>query len=91
MNTKESVVNFPYTAWRLTPTFKPVEVVIARRSQSWLISDQGKYLCSSEVYPTKAEAIEDGRKRIAVTEADITKREARIAKKRAALDKAEKE
>ncbi len=86
-------MNFPYTAWRLTPSFKPVEVVIGRSYKAWdgdfLVSERGKYLRGSEVFPTKEQAVEFGRKRIAEMEAEITKREGMIAKKRAALDKAE--
>lgn len=82
-------MNLPYKAWRLAPSFKPVEVVIEREYSSWLVTDQGRHLHHSEVFPTMAEAIANGRKRIVDMEADISKREARIAKKRAAIDKAE--
>ena len=88
--------NFPYTAWKLTPGFKPVEVLIkaeyrgdwGREEVTHLISDSGRYHSVGEIYATRADAIAGGRTRLKEQEADIAKKVANIAKKRAALDKA---
>ena len=87
---------FPYTAWKLTTSFKPTEVVIDSEYQGdWgskeathLISDSGRYYAVGEIYATRADAIAGGRVRLKEQEADIAKKVANIAKKRAALDKA---
>ena len=87
--------NFPYTAWKLTPSFKPAEVVIKSAYRAWgpgeathLISDSGRYYLVGEIYATRDDAIADGRARLTQQEADIAKKVANIEKKRAALDKA---
>ena len=87
---------FPYTAWTLAPSFKPTEVVIESGYQgNWgskevthLISESGRYYAVGEIYATRADAIAGGRVRLKKQEADIAKKVANIAKKRAALDKA---
>lgn len=87
---------FPYTAWKLTPSFKPTEVVIKSEYQgNWgseeithLISDSGRYYSVGEIYATRPDAIAGGRARLKEQEADIAKKVASISKKRAALDKA---
>ena len=87
---------FPYTAWKLTPSFKPTEVVIesayegnwGKKEVTHLISGSGRYYPVCDIYATHVDAIAGGRKRLEEQEADIAKKVANIAKKRAALDKA---
>ena len=88
-------MSYPQTLWRLLPSFKPAEVVIAKEdnsfSQKFLVSDSGKWLRFDEVYPTRAAAIAAGHEALAAQEAYIAKLQAGVNKKRAALIKAEGE
>ena len=85
-------MSYPQTLWRLLPSFKPAEVVIVKKEnsfdQKFLISDSGKWLRLNEVHPTKAAAIAAGHEALAAQEAHIAKLQAGISKKRAALVKA---
>ena len=91
-----TATNFPYSAWKLSPSFKPTEVVIesayegnwGKKEVTHLISDSGRYYPVGDIYATRADAIAGGRKRLEEQEADIAKKVANITKKRAALDKA---
>lgn len=48
---------FPYHAWVLQPSFKPVEVTIVGRNWwGYLETADGKSYQPSKVYPTKADA-----------------------------------
>lgn len=89
---------YPYKAWVLMPSFKPVEVELIAsysgfwsKSQSFEKTATGKvYEIGTELFPNKAAAIAAGRKKIDEQQADIAKRLERINKRIAALDKAER-
>lgn len=88
---------YPYKAWALLPSFKPVEVELVERWGNfgqYLNYDRaakGKvYHVELELHASKAEAIAAGRKKIDEQQADIAKRLERINKRIAALDKAER-
>ena len=85
---------YPFKAWVLMPSFKPVEVEIVSEYRSWNKevyhqTAKQKTYTGSDLFGSKDEAICAGRKRLADQEADLAKRAENIAKKRAALDKAE--
>lgn len=86
---------FPFIAWVLMPSFKPVEVEIVSSYKAWGNSDpyyenaKRKVYQKSELFGSKDEAISVGRARLEEQEADLAKRAAGIAKKRAVLEKAE--
>lgn len=84
---------YPFTAWTLQPSFKPVQVELIR--DTWYkgthCTSKGAYKHDDDLFHTKREAIEEGHVRLAAQEADLAKRAEKIAKKRAALDKAERE
>lgn len=90
---------YPYRAWALNPSFKPIEVEIVRPySTSWSlyahldVTEKGKaYSAERDLFPTKQAAIDAGRKKIDEQRADIAKRIERINKRASALDKAERE
>lgn len=85
----------PFKAWVLMPSFKPVEVELVKQSQQWsnwdiwYATDKGKTYKGDSLFASKEDAIAFGRDRLAEQEADLAKRSETIAKKRAALDKAE--
>ena len=88
---------FPYTAWKLTPGFKPVEVVITDEcaavwnsdEPAYFVSESGEYHALGDVFEDRASAIAGGLRRLIEQEAGLAKKAANIAKKRAALVKAE--
>lgn len=87
-------MKFPYQAWVLQPSFKPKEVTIVRRS--WLTDSHheevsGKCHHLGQLHPSKAAAIQAGREQIEKQRVDLAKRQERLNKRIAALDKAEKE
>jgi hypothetical protein len=88
---------YPYVAWRLQPSFKPVLVTITEMYHSWTAADQwvksdkGSLHHIKDLFPTKEAAIEAGWERIHKEEAAIEKKVARINKCRAALAKAAEE
>ncbi|MDH1236550.1 hypothetical protein [Stutzerimonas stutzeri] len=89
--------SYPYKAWILQPSFKPVEVELVGHysdwgsHQDWDRNQKGKaFNVKRDLYPNKAAAIAAGRKKIEEQQADIAKRLERINKRIAALDKAEK-
>ncbi len=85
---------YPYTGWVLLPSFRPFELTFTERYGSWSSNDYGdqtetgKTYQTSEIFPTKGDAITEGRRRLAEQEARLAKQSAAIVKKRAALDKA---
>lgn len=87
---------FPFKAWVLMPSFKPVEVEIVSSYKAWSNTGpyyenaKGKVYRNSELFSSKEEAIGVGRSRLEEQDADLAKRAASIAKKRAELDKAER-
>ena len=87
---------FPYTAWRLTPSFKVEQVEIVgpyTGHRSWFrhykADIKGRNHAPCELFATKAEAIGTGRRQLAGKEAKLAKMRANLDKKIAALDKAE--
>ena len=89
---------YPYKAWALMPSFKPVEVELVKSYGRWSCdadwdrASNGKaYNAEHDLYHSKAEAIAAGRKKLDEQRADIAKRLERINKRAAALDKAERE
>lgn len=88
---------FPYTAWVLTPSFKPVAVTFVRfRYQcpsygSLHETDAGKTYRTKNIHQTRAAAIVWGFTDLAEQQAAIDKKQQNLYKRRAALDKASKE
>lgn len=86
--------NFPYTAWRLTPGFKPVECKVIGHGEWWgdipyrRLATGGTAL-AEEIYDSKESAIAAGRQKVSVQEAVLAKKRASLDKKTAALNKAE--
>jgi len=85
---------YPYTAWRLLPSFKPVPVEIARvyadYRPEWLVTNKGTIVGVNTVYDTQADAIAAGRARLEAMSDKYRAMGVSIFKKRAALDAAEK-
>lgn len=89
---------YPYKAWTLQPSFKPVEVELVSQygcwgsGCDWDKTEKGKcFNVERDLYPTKAAAIAVGRERVAAQQADLAKRQERLNKRIAALDKAERD
>lgn len=86
--------SYPYTAWRLLPSFKPTQVVIAGTYSAnhpyWLLSDTGRIFGVSEVYDTHADAIAAGRAKLEAMSDKYRAMGVSIYKKTQALDAAEK-
>ena len=86
-------MKYPRTFWRLLPSFKPAEVVIAKVENSFdqpfLVSETGKWFRPSELYETRDAAIRGGYQSLEDQQANVAKLQAGIDKKRAALRKAE--
>lgn len=82
---------YPFKAWILMPSYKPVQVEFVGPwwNEDWHRAEGGKSVHVSDNWHTKAEAIAVGRQRIAEQEAKLQKSLEKLAKKRAALDKAE--
>jgi hypothetical protein len=85
---------YPYDAWTLQPSFKPVRVTLVKSYGSlsfaghWDLNEKGKSFAVSDLFPTKEAAIERGWERIHEQEAKLAKMMAGINKKRIALAKA---
>ena len=87
-----TTTTFPYTAWVLMPSFKPVEVTfVEEKWASWHATDQRKIYGVNNIHPTKAAAIAWGLADLAKQQAAIDKKQQNLNKRRAALDKASKE
>lgn len=85
---------FPYTAWRLTPSFKPVECEVVEHGRwygtwEWRRLSTGGRSNADDIYATKADAISAGRAKVEAQEQALAKKRASLDKKIAALDKAE--
>lgn len=84
---------YPYTAWRLMPSFKPVEVVLTKEYASfgksaWDISDQGKVIEHCDIFATRDAAITEGLARLAIQQGSLDAKQANIDKRSAVLKKA---
>jgi predicted nucleotide-binding protein (sugar kinase/HSP70/actin superfamily) len=88
-----SARSYPYKAWILQPSFKPIEVTFVEPYR-WLnehradVSDAGKYVLLKAIHPTLEAAIAHGWSEVERIQADIDKRNENLRKKRAALNKA---
>ncbi len=86
-----NTTSFPYTAWVLMPSFKPVEVTfVEEKWASWHATAQGKRYHANNIHPTKAAAIAWGLADLARQQATIDKKQENLNKRRAALEKASK-
>lgn len=90
-----SARTYPYKAWTLQPSFKPVEVELVKPYSDYGLylrfdcTSKGKPYSISELHPTKEAAIAAGREKVKEQQADLAKRQERLNKRIAALDKAE--
>lgn len=85
---------YPRSVWILRASMKPVEVTVVKNYGSPYtdygdLTEAGKLYPVSEMYPTKADAIAAGRRQLGAQEVRLALQSQRIAKRRAALDKAE--
>lgn len=87
---------FPYTAWRLMPSFKPVSVEIVglySGTRSWLRRNlqcsKGKIYAPRDLFASKQEAIDWARGELNRKQKSADKVQANIDKKRAEIAKAE--
>lgn len=59
---------YPFTAWRLMPSFEPVQIEIVRQYSDlhpeWLYDANGRIYIDSTLFSTKDEAVADGRSRV---------------------------
>lgn len=85
---------YPYKAWVLQPSFKPKEVELVEHYGSWRGDDYGDMTASKKIYrrdeifASKAEAIEEGWRRVEKQEADLGKKQESLNKKKTELTKA---
>ncbi|MBO9679512.1 MAG: hypothetical protein J7556_14820 [Acidovorax sp.] len=85
--------NFPYTAWVLMPSFKPVQITLERISNGstsydeWHKAESGKFYHTDKIHPTKAAAIAWGLADLAKQQAAINKKQENLNKRRAALER----
>jgi hypothetical protein len=85
---------YPYKAWVLMPSFKPVEVEFKEAYSSYGavrdydISAKERAYHISEIFPSKEAAIAAGWVRIHAQEEALTKKAANLLKKREVLAKA---
>ncbi|WP_100633210.1 hypothetical protein [Pseudomonas qingdaonensis] len=79
---------YPFTAWVLGGTFIPKEVEFIKTYWGeWHEAAVGKNYHDDDIFPSKADAVAHGHKKLAEQEAKIAKQQTTIAKKRANLDK----
>ncbi len=92
-----TTTTFPYAAWVLMPSFKPVEVTFvgfyyeSPLYGSWHETDDGRSYHTGKIHQSKAAAIAWGLADLAKQQAAIDKKQQNLNKRRAALDKASKE
>ena len=88
--------SYPYKAWILLPSFKPVEVEFVKTYEAFGgqdygdLTDKGKIMRRDEIHASKSEAIKVGHERLAKSRAQIAKLQLGHDKKLEALKKAEK-
>jgi hypothetical protein len=89
---------YPYKAWTLTPSFKPVQVEFVSLWKTWDNPDYGdltatkrKVYRRDEIYETAELAIEAGYMALLAQQVKLEKMLAAVRKKREALVKAEGE
>lgn len=84
------IKEYPYQAWVLTPSFAPKQVTVVepdRWSNGWLPTESGKHYQASDIYATKALAIQGGWDRVATQEAALKKKVESLEKKKSVLTK----
>ncbi len=87
---------YPYKAWILMPSFKPVEVEFVREYVAYSrpdygdITHTGKVVRLEDIYPTKDVAIATGLGKLNVQQINLDERQTTIFKRRNALTKATK-
>jgi hypothetical protein len=81
-------MTYPYKAWVLMPSFKPVEVEIVSGDRGYERTSKLKDYKNEAVHLTKEGAIAYGWELIAKEQAAMWKRQDRSFKRRAALNKA---
>jgi hypothetical protein len=92
-----SARTYPYTAWVLTPSFKPKQVTLIRAYSSYAGNDYGdfteagKLYGTSEIHASIEDAISFGRESLKRQRLDLNKKLGNWSKKLAALNAAEKE
>lgn len=83
---------YPYTAWTLTPSFKPKPVTLvscyAAYAETWDVSESEKSYHVADLFPTKDAAIAAGWESIHEQEAKLARMRDSLDKKRTALAKA---
>jgi hypothetical protein len=83
-------INLPCKAWVLTPSYAPKEVELVERDTSYsgyFTSATGTHYFTTDLYTSKAEAIESGWRKLDDQMNALRKREAAIIKKKATLTK----
>lgn len=86
--------SYPYKAWVLMPSFKPAEVELVKKYESYSFLDYGDLTATGkcyqrgEIYATKEDALTGGHLRLEKSRAQIAKLQAGHDKKLAALKKA---
>lgn len=87
--------SYPYKAWALTPSFKPVEVELVNcYGHGWQSIDYGdltatgKFYAIEKLHASKALAIAAGWAAVEAQQAKLDKMSITLGKKRAALNKA---
>jgi len=87
--------SYPYKAWILMPSFKPVEVEFVQEYRSFSesygdVTDKGKIVRKDEIFASKEAAISAGHARLVKHRAQIAKLQLGHDKKLEVLKKAEK-
>lgn len=86
---------YPYKAWILQPSFKPVEVVFEKKYECFGgyeygdLTIAGKLVHRGDIFESKDSAIAEGFLRLEKQQSDLDQRQAKIEKKRATLNKAQ--
>ena len=84
-----TTTTFPYTAWVLMPSFKPVEVTfVDTYCGEWHKTQAGKAYHHTVIHQTKAAAITCGLADLKKQQAAIDKMQQNLNKRRAVLEKA---
>lgn len=79
---------FPYQAWTLSFSLRPVEhTIVDQVYGSWRKTKGGKEIHTSDLFPTRQTALQEGWRRLECMEAKLKTTTERIAKRRATLTK----
>jgi hypothetical protein len=86
------VKKYPYTAWRLMPSFKPAEVVITNSARHYWhgtveVDGKGKQYKPGEIHASREAVIEYGNSKLDAQMIALAKQVATINKHRVALEK----